>query len=75
VDRAGGGNRAARMGYCTITNGWSKRRAVAGVTGILERGIKRGRHGKRKRVRKGEREKKRVLQNEREKEIAQSKRL
>jgi hypothetical protein len=44
------------MGYCTITNGWSKRRAVAGVTGMLERGIKGGRNGERKRVRKGERE-------------------
>ena len=32
---AGGGSRAANMGYWTMTKDWSKRRAVAGVTGIL----------------------------------------
>ena len=48
VERAGGGNRAASMGYCTMTKGWSKRRAVAGVTGILggrERERERGERG------------------------------
>ena len=59
VESAGGGNRAASMGYCTMTKGWSKRRAVAGVTGILgereREGKGEGREGERNR-RKRERE-------------------
>ena len=36
VGSAGGGSLAAKIGYWTITNGWSNSKAVAGVTGILE---------------------------------------
>ena len=35
VDRAGGGSLAARIGYWTMTKGWSNSKAVAGVTGML----------------------------------------